>query len=354
MTRLTLSDDGSALTVHLATAPGDGETSTELLTYVYRPTDVQLESPRPYFHPIRTVGGDLVSLFRPHDHVWHKGIAWSLPNVGPHNFWGGPTFVKGEGYVQLDNDGSMVHEGFTAERVDDDGVFVTESLAWFTQAGERVVKEVRSFSVTLADPTDAPDAVADPTDPTDPAAWVLTFSSTMTNVSGGDLPIGSPTTNGRENAGYGGLFWRGPRSFTGGTILAPDFAGGEEIRGQRAPWMGFTGTHDESARQSTLVMVDDRGNPRGPASPGQDPEWFARNEWFACVCATPFFSEEIPFAPQDSLTFRYAVVVADGGADPARGEHLAALGRGVLGTEDPESAGVHGADDPLAASTPAR
>ena len=324
MTRLTLSDDGTALTVHLAPAPGASAT-TELVRYVYQPTDVQLESPRPYFHPIRTVGGDVVSLFRPHDHVWHKGIAWSLPNVGPHNFWGGPTFVKDEGYVQLDNDGSMVHEGFTSQQADDDGVSVTQSLAWFTQAGERVVTEVRSFSVTLAEPSETTTA-----DPADPAAWVLTFSSTLTNVSGGDLPIGSPTTNGRDNAGYGGLFWRGPRSFTGGTILAPDFAGGEEIRGQRAPWMGFTGTHDESARQSTLVMVDDASNPRGPASPGQDPEWFARNEWFACVCAAPFYSEEIPFAPQDSLTFRYAVVVADGGADPARGADLAEVGRGVL------------------------
>lgn len=332
MTRLTLTDDGTALAVQLA--PVGATAPTELVRYVYRPSDVQLESPRPYFHPIRTAGGDLVSLFRPHDHVWHKGIAWSLPNVGPHNFWGGPTFVQGEGYVQLDNDGSMVHEGFTAERVDDDGVFVTESLTWFTQAGERVVKEVRSFSVTLADPA-AEEAAADPT------AWVLTFSSTMTNVSRDDLPIGSPTTNGRENAGYGGLFWRGPRSFTGGTILAPGFAGGEEIRGQRAPWMGFTGTHDESARQSTLVMVDDDTNPRGPASPGQDPEWFARNEWFACVCATPFFSEEIPFAPQDSLTFRYAVVVADGGADPARGAQLAELGRGALGSG---TDGTHGTE----------
>ncbi|SDD42847.1 Methane oxygenase PmoA [Sanguibacter gelidistatuariae] len=330
MTRLTLSDDGAALTVHLAPAPAPGAATaaaTELVRYVYRPTDIQLESPKPYFHPIRTAGGDLVSLFRPHDHVWHKGIAWSLPHVGPHNFWGGPTFVEGEGYVQLDNDGSMVHEGFTAARVDDDGVFVTQSLAWFTQAGERVVKEVRSFSVTLATAT-VPST--DPGTITTPAAWVLTFSSTMTNVSGGDLPIGSPTTNGRENAGYGGLFWRGPRSFTGGTILAPYFAGGEEIRGQRAPWMGFTGTHDESARQSTLVMVDDAANPRGPASPGLDPEWFARNEWFACVCATPFFSEEIPFARQDSLTFRYAVVVADGGADAARGADLAEVGRGAL------------------------
>lgn len=319
MTRLTLSDDGAALTVRLAA--GSTGAPVDLVRYVYRPTDVQLESPRPYFHPLRTVGGDLVSLFRPHDHVWHKGIAWSLPNVGPHNFWGGPTYVRGQEYVQLDNDGSMVHEGFTAEHVDDDGVTVTESLVWVTQAGERVVKEVRTFSVSLADgEPGAADATADP-------AWVLTFQTTMTNISSTALPIGSPTTHGRENAGYGGLFWRGPRSFTGGTILAPGFAGGEEIRGQRAPWVGFTGTHDESARQSTLVMVDSSDNPRGPSSPGLDPEWFARTEWFACVCAAPAFSEEIPFAPEESLTFRYAVLIADGGADAEGGAALAEIGR---------------------------
>ena len=28
---------------------------TELFSYVYRPTDVPLESPRPFVHPIRTL-----------------------------------------------------------------------------------------------------------------------------------------------------------------------------------------------------------------------------------------------------------------------------------------------------------
>ena len=44
--------------------------------------------PRPYFHPVRTLGGDVVSLYRPHDHVWHKGIALSLPNVGNRELLG--------------------------------------------------------------------------------------------------------------------------------------------------------------------------------------------------------------------------------------------------------------------------
>src|SRR5690606_212952 len=94
----------------------------QLLRYVYRPTEAQLESPRPFFHPLRTLVGDCVSLYRPHDHVWHKGIAWSLPNVGPENFWGGPTYVRDKGYVQLPNNGATRHREFVDLRADDEGV----------------------------------------------------------------------------------------------------------------------------------------------------------------------------------------------------------------------------------------
>ena len=33
----------------------------DLFRYVYLPGDPQLESPRPYFHPVRTLRGDLVT-----------------------------------------------------------------------------------------------------------------------------------------------------------------------------------------------------------------------------------------------------------------------------------------------------
>ena len=100
--------------------------------------------PKPYLHPLRTLGGDLVSLFRPHDHVWHKGIAWSLPHVGEHNFWGGPTYVHGQLYVQLDNNGSADHREMTALAVGGDA-----SPSWRTgstgsrRQGEPVIDEHR-------------------------------------------------------------------------------------------------------------------------------------------------------------------------------------------------------------------
>ena len=301
MTLSALHDVGRALDVVL-----DG---TTLAQYVYVPTDVQLESPRPYVHPVRTRRGDLVTAFRPHDHVWHKGIAWSLPVVGEHNFWGGPTYVHGQGYVQLENDGSMDHVALTDLRVSQGRIDLTHTLAWRTQAGQHVIDEQRTLGFVVPDVRDD--------------AWVLTFETTMTNVSADDLTIGSPTTRGRENAGYGGLFWRGPRSFTGGTLLAPDVAGGEEIRGTRGPWMGFVGRHDGTGGSSTVVIVDGTDNPSHP------PQWFARTEQFGCLNPAPFFSTEVPFGPGDTLRFRYAVVVADGACDPASAGALAELGSSV-------------------------
>ncbi|WP_436530877.1 PmoA family protein [Actinoplanes sp. HUAS TT8] len=276
---------------------------TRLFTYVYRPDTVQLESPKPYLHPIRTLAGDLVSLFRPHDHVWHKGIAWSLPHVGEHNFWGGPTYVHGRFYVQQPNNGSAVHRHVLDVGRDR---FVHE-LDWFSQAGAPVLSERRALTFALVDDV----------------SWVLTFATAMTNVSGATLAFGSPTTKGRDNAGYGGLFWRGPRSFTGGAVQSPSASGGDELRGERAAWFAFRGVHDGSGRNSTVLIVDDTENPRHP------PQWFARSEQFACLNPAPFFSTELDLPDRETINFRYAVVIATGDGDA---EKLAGHGRAALAT----------------------
>ncbi|MEI5584690.1 MULTISPECIES: PmoA family protein [unclassified Agromyces] len=281
-----------------------------LAEYVFRPAHPTFESPRPYFSPIRTLGGATVSLYRPHDHVWHKGLAWSLPVVGDENFWGGPTFVRGEGYVHLPNNGEQRHLGFQpldAAPAENRARFV-ERLEWITQAGERIFDERRTLAAALLDDE----------------AWLLGFGTRMSNVADRAIPIGSPTTRGRENAGYGGLFWRGPRSFTGGRVLAPGIAGGDELRGIRSPWMGFTGRHDGTDAASTVLIVDDPDNLQHP------PQWFARSEEFACLCPAPFFSEEHVIAPGAAMSLRYGVVIADGASDPGRAARLAEAAAGRL------------------------
>lgn len=301
-TSIAVQDDGVATTFSSG--------AVELARYEYRPDTVQLESPKPYLHPLQTLGGQLVSLYRPHDHVWHKGIAWSLANAGAHNFWGGPTYTRSANwYEQLPNNGSQDHvESVTAESKDGSAEFAHD-LVWHAESGEDVFRERRELSAQVLDDT----------------AWVLTWSSSMTNVSGATIELGSPTTEGRENAGYGGLFWRGPRSFDDGTVIAPTgVADAEELRATRHDWMAFVGKHDGDGGESTVLMVDSGENPGG------QPQWFVRSGIYACLGPAPFFSEVIPIADGETLTFRYAVVVADGGSDLDRAAALAASGRAAL------------------------
>jgi len=268
----------------------------ELFRYVYQPGETELESPRPYLHPVRTLGGEIVSLYRPHDHVWHKGIAWSLCEVGGMNFWGGPSFRRGRGYVGLDNNGRMRHDRFTGVSVRDDVFAIDERLTWITPQGEAWIIETRQVTAAVLP---------------DESAWRLGFATTMRNVSGRMIPLGSATTQGRENAGYSGLFWRGPRSFSGGTAMTERGAGGDELMGIRAPWLAYTGRHDGSGQHSTLLFAD---NPRNFCYPT---EWFVRTGVYACVCPAPFFSAEYQLPDNDELTLGYDVIVADGALDGA-------------------------------------
>jgi hypothetical protein len=299
MTRVGTSADTR---VEARVAPGGGALTVtgagvELFRYVHQPRDPQVESPRPYLHPVRTLDGDVVTVYRPDDHVWHKGVSFALPNLGEANFWGGVTFRRGLGYVQLPNNGSVRHVAF--DRVGAGGgesARIDERLRWVTEPGDTWLEESRSLAASLL-PAER--------------AWVLSFRTALVNVAGEALRIGSPTTEGRPLAGYGGLFWRGPRSFTGGEIVAPD-GGGEAMMGRRAPWLAFVGRHDEVDRASTVAFVDHPGNPGHPT------EWFTRADPFACICPAPFFSAELALPAGGELALRYDVVVAAGAWDRGR------------------------------------
>ena len=284
----------------------DGD--VELFHYVIFPDSPQWESPKPYLDPIRTRAGRVVSLLRPWDHVWHKGIAWSLPVVDDENFWGGPTYVRGQGYVQLPNDGAQRHVDATTSSVEEGIATFAHDLEWTSESGRRMFAEHRILTARILDET----------------TWALTFETVMTNVTDATIAIGSPTTRGRENAGYGGLFWRGPRSFTEGRLVTAAGTGtGSDVRGQRHEWMGFEGRHDVVDATSLIVMVDAADNPHHP------PQWFARSEEFAALNPAPFFSEEVHVAAGETVVFRYAVGIAD--ADAGEAPQIAGALRGLLG-----------------------
>lgn len=260
----------------------------EIFRYVYRPEMPAFEAPKPYLHPIRTLAGDVVTGYRPHDHRWHKGLQMTVSHLSGQNFWGGGSYVREvRGYLDLPNVGSIRHREFAA--VGPDGV--TEHLTWVTQAGEHWVDEVRTLAVR--------DVTGD--------SWALEFGTTLTNISDASLLVGSPTTNGRPMAGYCGLFWRGPRAFTGGEVIAEGGRGGPEMMGQPAAWLAYVGRHDEVDRASTLLFVAEPGTP-----------WFVRTEPFAAVNPSLAFHEEVTLPAGRTWELRYRLVVADGAWDRDR------------------------------------
>ncbi|MBR7832848.1 PmoA family protein [Actinospica durhamensis] len=271
---------------------------TELLRYHYRPAIDPFECPAPYFHPLRTLSGGVVTTHRPHDHRWHKGLAMTASHLSGQNFWGGVSYVHGApngGYVVLPNVGRLEHDGFAEP--DGTGLGFTESVDWVTAAGERVLREERRVRVVDVDP--------------DEGHWTLEFDTALRNVSGRTLEFGSPTVAGRELAGYTGFFWRGPRSFAGGRILAGGGLEGPAVMGRTAPWLGYTGSFDDRDGQATLLFR------AAPDTPGGDPHWFVRAEPFAAVNPSLAFFEALELPADETLARRYRLTVADGAWDRA-------------------------------------
>lgn len=262
-----------------------------LFRYTYVSQVEAGESPKPYFHPLKTLAGNVVTNFRPHDHVWHHGLAMTQAVLSGQNWWGGPSYVHGEGYVRRPNNGQQQHHQWHNLRCNDEAIVFDAQLHWLTLAGETWINERRKIAV------DEINELA--------GYWTLKFDLNLENSRDETLHFGSPTTEGRPMAGYGGLFWRGPRSFNNGTVMAGNGLEGPEVMSQRAPWLAYTGRHDGSNDYSTLLFVDYPDNVRYPT------QWFIRTDP-ALVSFAFAFDQELELAAGDTLHLQYKVVIANG------------------------------------------
>ncbi|MFH9088651.1 PmoA family protein [Streptomyces sp. NPDC017673] len=288
---------------HVAVEAANG---VEIFRYVYRPDPDPFESRKPYAHPVRTLAGRTVTGYRPSDHRWHKGLQMTASHLSGQNFWGGNSYVHGQGYLALpDRVGSMRHDGFSALTADGERLALTEELTWIENGGQEWAQEVRRIEVHSADEA--------------AGAWALDWSIRLTNTRTEPLVFGSPTTAGREMAGYTGLQWRGPRDFTGGRVLTPGTRDTDaaKLMGTQGPWLAFTAEHDEIDGHSTLVFAHAPENLDG-TSAIHESHWFVRAEPVPTVAFSWAFFEQFTLEPGESFDYRYRVLIADGAWDRDR------------------------------------
>ena len=251
--------------------------------YITRPELPDRLSPRPYLHPVTTLAGTAVTEVSPADHLHHLGVGVAVPDVEGHNFWGGRTYVQGRGPTELDNHGAQRHTAFQLR--DPDG-FVQE-LRWVA-AGAELLRERRTVAATeLSD-----------------SAWALDFTFSLTNTTAGRLTIGSPATNGRPGAAYGGFFWRARKEDTPPRVFTPERDGEQEVHGSRADWLALGGA------RWTLVFAGATDTTR------RDP-WFVRTEEYPGVGSSLAHGERLAVEPGGTVVRRIVTVVADGTLDRA-------------------------------------
>lgn len=201
-------------------------------------------SPRPYLHPLRTLGGTVVSDAHPADHDWHCGLSFAVQDANGANFWGGPSYRADDGYQWRGDQGVIRHHRWLEQRPDgwaeelrwtgpDVELTETRRMAW-RRAGER--------------------------------GWVLDVDIELVSRLGDEVWLGGPGSHGRTGAGYGGLQLRLAANQQH-RLWGPEAEGFTALHGSRSVWVAWCG--DFGGRRVTVAMTAHRGGPTAD-------RWFLR------------------------------------------------------------------------------
>ncbi|MGR7027037.1 DUF6807 domain-containing protein [Geodermatophilus sp. URMC 62] len=241
-------------------------------------------APRPYLHPVRTLGGRAVTDALPADHPWHLGISIGVQDVGGTNLWGGPTYLRGRGYTACGDHGRIEHAGFST--LADDGF--DEALRWLAADGRLLLGEHRRVRARLV-----------------AGGWELQLTTALTNATGGDLALGSPATHGRAGAGYGGFSWRLPATREP-FVHTTHTAGEQGTHGAVAPWLAWS---DRAAGFTVVVTGADDVTRADP--------WFVRVGDYPGIGSQLAPRRPVILAPGRTVTRGFRALVADGAVDDA-------------------------------------
>lgn len=245
-----------------------------------------VSSPRPYLHPVRTLGGTVVTDHMPLDHVWHLGVGVALQDVDGVNFWGGRTYTREAGqYIWRPDHGSITA---TASQQTDAGAgqegSLHEILDWNGPDGAPVLVEERTWAWSAVERS----------------IWRLSLDFALSPAGDKPVSLGSPGSNGRFEGGYGGFFWRLP-ACGDAAVWTTAGSGESETHGSVTRWLAWAGRFDGGP--ATLVFVA----PEGATDP-----WFVRSEGYPGVGQSLAWDSPVVAEPGNPVRRQITVFVADG------------------------------------------
>lgn len=262
---------------------------TEVLAYRDGVGTIPTSTPRPYLHPVRTLGGVVVSATHPADHDWHTGVGMAIPDVNGTNFWGGGTYAPDRGYALLDDHGVV-----SGGRVELEPSGFRQRLDWVGNNGHRELVEERGVRWV---------AVA-------PHLWRLTF---ITSLSSEHLvELGSPGSKGLVGGGYGGFFWRFP-SCEDVDVFTPTASGEQAVHGTVTPWIAWSADFFAGpgiSGPATIIVAS-------ADATRHDEPWFVRVSNYPGLGSALAWDRPLVLSPGQPWERRFEILVADGRLDAA-------------------------------------
>ncbi|MET3773897.1 DUF6807 family protein [Arthrobacter nitrophenolicus] len=248
-----------------------------------------VSSPRPYLHPVRTLGGTVVTDHQPLDHVWHLGVGVALQDVDGVNFWGGRTYTREAGqYIWRPDHGSIAVTETPVEEtaaVSGSPGRLRERLSWNGPDGAPVLAEDRTWTWAGVGPS----------------VWSLSLEFALSPAGSKPVSLGSPGSNGRHEGGYGGFFWRLPECRYA-TVWTPAGSGEAGVHGSVTRWLAWAGKFD-GGKDATLVFVA----PHDATDP-----WFVRVDGYPGVGQSLAWDAPVIAEPGKPVRRKITVFVADG------------------------------------------
>jgi hypothetical protein len=228
-------------------------------------------APKPFFHPIRTPDGQLLTAFEPADHPWHRGLWFTIKFINGENFWEEkPDETWGTQQV-------IAMPEVTQEP--GDRILISSQSQWRRPNGSAVITERRRIEHH----------------PLSEEAYALDLTFALEAVEDLLLDRTPFTTWG----GYGGLTFRGNPQWRATRLMLSDRSILDRPTGERAPWC------DLSSSIGGIAIFDHPSNPRHP------PPWYGANGENHYFNAAFLFHDPMRLAATEKLTFRYRVLVHD-------------------------------------------
>jgi predicted dehydrogenase len=250
-------------------------------------------SPRPYLHPVRTLGGVTLTDHLPLDHPWHLGLGFALQDISGTNLWGGRTYTREAGrYVWRDDHGRVVPEGVIAEPGS-----LRLALRWEAHDGAALLREERTATATRAGEH----------------AWRLDLASRLTAQR--PVSLGGPGSNGNVGGGYGGFFLRLAPCETA-TVFTPDAEGEVAVHGRPAPWIAWSGRF--GGTEAGVIVA---AAPEAPDYP-----WFVRRAGYPGIGSALAWGRAVELDEGAVLERSFRVWFVDGPVDASLAASLVGEG----------------------------